>query len=176
MNRVSTAAAFTVALIQSTYALRMAGDDNQDEDLGFTDLKFEDDQGLVDLEDLNDNGEEESGAIYYDPIDEVIYEILTDEEEAERVAAEDKTKATAASKKADKTQETISANTAEYSAADLVRMGILSDITDQSTPSSVGSLGSLSSFDPTDYGMPAGVQLISGVAPGSNSGYSGVQE
>jgi len=119
MNRVSIAAAFAVALIQSTYAVRVAEEAN-DEDFGFSNLDFGEEEGLESKE------EDIASAFYFDPEEQVIYEVLTDEElaaqkDAEALAA---TVADAADVAAN-TQKTISGDAANFSAADLVKMGLL---------------------------------------------------
>ena len=118
MNRVSIAAAFAVALIESTYAIKAAEEDNLDV-FGSTFLNF-DDEG-----DLEGEEEEGSGTLYYCPKEDVIYEVLTPEELAAEEAAAACAANDAAAATEATTQDTISGDASTLTASELVNLGIL---------------------------------------------------
>ena len=74
----------------------------------------------IDLEGIAEDGSE---ALYYDPNEQVIYEILTDEE----VAAEEEEEKAAAAAQEQETEEQISGEASNLSINDLKNMGIIQE-------------------------------------------------
>ena len=139
IGRLGQLTLFATALIEAASATRLRLSENEDP---FTSkIDFGDD----DAEDSLENSNERSEALYYDPENQVIYEVtMGDEATSSNVAPTN-----SAVKPASSVQDTISAEPGNLTADEMVALGLLEELPNEAP------------VNPANLGLPSNVKLIS---------------